>query len=152
MLKQKQQKGIKVLLKLLCKIGSSKEIDSLMRRRLAGIDWGQRCKSNDCKPVKWASVICYLELTSPDERVTYEAAVQRDLFTFQVKSRQVNFLTQSCPPHPHTAPLHHWGGEAVQSFSTEPLSRAPSGPGSAAVSRWRLDPLQGTGTGGTTEA
>lgn len=63
-------------------------------------------------------IVCYPDL---------QASSVRDVCIF-ILSRAV-VLTMRL----FSESFHHWGREAVQSFPTQPFSRAPSGPGSPAV-------------------
>lgn len=152
-LSRSSRKAFSVLLKLLCKIGSPEEMDEFDEETFC---------SSWLRPemqVKWMQAgevsISHLFPGSHFSKLKNDiwgsgAAAQR---LIHIEVKPVHFLTRSLPPQPlHAEPLHYRRGEAVQSVSAEPLCRAPCGPGPPAVPRWRLDPVQGTGSGGTQEA
>lgn len=56
----------------------------LMRKSFAEVDWGHRCMQNECMLGMLAWIICYLDLCSANERMTYEALklLEKDRCTF----------------------------------------------------------------------
>lgn len=140
------------------KLEAPGRLTALMWRHFAGIDWGQEMQ------VKWTHAgevgISHLlpgTLFSKWKNDIWGSAAAAAATAaerlFHTEVELVHLLTRSVfLSRLRTEPLHYWGREAVQSFSAQPLCRAPSGPGPPAAPRWGLDPVQGPGTGGTKEA
>lgn len=107
--------------------------------------WGQRCRKTKLCWVKISGTLLYPQLCSANKRMPYESLwpLERDSCASILRRaafwNAFFFFSES---------FHYWGREAVQSFPAQQHSRAPSGPGPPAVPGWRLDSVQGSGTGG----